>query len=205
MLHLAYLESTNSIVTAEVQDVGLSSEILADIISRKKLVKSIDDQTYLQKCNDIPTEDELWNVKKYNDLGRTIMRTADGTFFLHNGNGKWILEGNEINGYKLSFASNTKIITGLPQITKISEYPLQDYEVVMRKKGCDIKRSMVTIIDSVSKRLSVLNIINIDEARAWIVQLSNDTNAGAEGSFDNSTELRDEVQRLLTAARQIYQ
>lgn len=185
------------------EEMPLPPDILARIIGGERVSKSLALKARVQveatKCADVPSEDDLWQVGGEDGEGRTIRRTTDNAYFNLTRSGEWLLtRSGDI--FTLVLEARTRARQLPPQYAKISEYPLRDYETVFEKRRCDVNQAMTNTLTSVLQRLATITEDNLQEACAWIVQLSADTDAGQEGKFVGLDEIGDEVHRLLQVA-----
>lgn len=176
-------------------------EVLARITGSQRLSKPITSQIRVEQCAEIPTPDELWNANP-TPYEKTYLNQSTGGYVLRTNTHYWILNRDQ-EVYTLDF--RPRIVSLTPSDSNAPrQFSLHDYERVYKRKGCNVNKRMREMLTALRKRFSIVTQTNLDEARAWIVQLSYDTDMGEPGEFTGLYELGPELHRLIEAAIGLY-
>lgn len=190
---------------------SLPTEIIARITNSRRLSTSITTSVLARQHTLIPTRDELQITTMYNDRPYTTSEydgeTLDDTSrliitYIEDETDEvrhWLLYPGE-KGITLETGPGNAPMSEPYLHRERVQFSLDSYAWVFEQRGCDSKRAMTDMLRGLMTTFSIVGRHNIEEACAWLIQLSFETAEGQPRVFNKFIQIRDELQRLLLVA-----
>lgn len=183
----------------------LPLEILARIIGRNDISKEVSNNIRTSRCGTVPSLDDVWRMVDVNgrlDAPHTV-RAENGDLVLTYGDGESVGRGlHQLRWSRTPDGSRLEHIDEDldSESTEIVAFSLYDYANYFELKGCQVMKSMETMLRDLSDRYAAIEPEREEEAAAWLVQLSYDLTEMDDVKFVTIDEMRDELQRLIELA-----
>lgn len=183
----------------------LPPELLAKIIGRSGVSKEVSNNLRASRCGTVPSLDDVWRMVDVNgglDAPHTV-RAENGDLVLTYGDGQSM--GRGLHQLRWSRTGDGSHLEHIDEdldsdATEIVAFSLYDYANYFDLKGCQVMKSMETMLRDLGMKYAEIDPEREEEAAAWLVQLSYDLTEMDDVTFETTDDMRDELQRLIELA-----
>lgn len=193
------------LLPAEGEESVFPPELLTKMIRRSNVSRDIDTRLQAERCNTTPSLEDIERMR--DERGREWPHTlllADSTLAIVYGEGSEAMTLHRTSENEFILTVIGREVESLDlRDSEVIAFSITDYADYFKSEGCDVRTSLLSLIQRVEDKYRTITEENVLEAQAWLLQLSYEVGDLEEGeSHFSFSELASEIERLLNYLRE---